>query len=212
MKPDRSYSAFFYGTLMHPDILKRVIGNDGAHLKICSAILLDHTRHHVKEADYPALLPYSKSQAMFNRKLSPEEKSVRGSLVSGLSESDMRLLDIYEGDEYTRDLVPVHPLSAPTILSPQINGQLAPLPSAAPHSHHPSSLPQPILANTYVWCKPPTWCTPSLWSFEDFVKNNAWKWVGVGTTDSDHFLEVDRRREMGGFIVRCGGGGRDGVY
>jgi hypothetical protein len=51
-----------------------------------------------------------------------------------------------------------------------------------------------------------------LWSFEDFVKNNAWKWVGVGTTDSDHFLEVDRRREMGGFIVRCGGGGRDGVY
>ncbi|KIM80477.1 hypothetical protein PILCRDRAFT_533611 [Piloderma croceum F 1598] len=40
MKPDRSYSAFFYGTLMHPDILKRVIGNDGAHLKICSAILL----------------------------------------------------------------------------------------------------------------------------------------------------------------------------
>jgi hypothetical protein len=35
---------------------------------------------------------------MFNRKLSPEEKSVRGSLVTGLSESDMRLLDIYEGD------------------------------------------------------------------------------------------------------------------
>jgi hypothetical protein len=40
MKPERSYSAFFYGTLMHPDILRRVIGNDGAHLKICSAILL----------------------------------------------------------------------------------------------------------------------------------------------------------------------------
>ena len=35
---------------------------------------------------------------MFNRKLSPEEKSVRGSLVTGLSESDVMLLDIYEGD------------------------------------------------------------------------------------------------------------------
>ena len=35
---------------------------------------------------------------MFNRKLSPEEKSVRGSLVTGLSESEVRLLDIYEGD------------------------------------------------------------------------------------------------------------------
>jgi hypothetical protein len=35
---------------------------------------------------------------MFNRKLTPEEKSVRGSLVTGLNESDMRLLDVYEGD------------------------------------------------------------------------------------------------------------------
>jgi len=210
MKPERPYSAFFYGTLMHPDILKRVIGNDGAHLKICSAILLDHTRHHLKQADYPALLPYSKSRTMFNRKLSPEEKSVRGSLVTGLSESEVRLLDIYEGDEYTRDLVPVHPLSAPTTLSPQIHGQQTSLPSAAPHSHCPSSLPPPIYAHTYIWCKPPTWLTPSLWSFEDFVKNNAWKWVGVvGSAENEHFKEVDRRREVGGgFILRCGVGDR----
>lgn len=40
MNPDGLYCAFFYGTLMHPDILKRVIGNDGTHLKICSGILL----------------------------------------------------------------------------------------------------------------------------------------------------------------------------
>lgn len=33
-------SAFFYGTLMHPKILKRVIGNDGSHLQICPAVLL----------------------------------------------------------------------------------------------------------------------------------------------------------------------------
>jgi hypothetical protein len=35
-----SHSAFFYGTLMHPKILQRVIGNDGGHLMICPAILL----------------------------------------------------------------------------------------------------------------------------------------------------------------------------
>jgi hypothetical protein len=35
---------------------------------------------------------------MFNRKLSPEEKAVRGSLVTGLSEAEVKLLDIYEGD------------------------------------------------------------------------------------------------------------------
>jgi hypothetical protein len=32
--------AFFYGTLMHPEVLKRVIGNDGAHLEICPAVLM----------------------------------------------------------------------------------------------------------------------------------------------------------------------------
>jgi len=197
---------------MHPDILKRVIGNDGAHLNICSAILLDHTRHHVNQADYPALLPYSKSKTMFNRRLSPEEKSVRGSLVTGLSESDMRLLDIYEGDEYTRDLVQVYPLSAPATLSPQVNGHQSALPSAAPHSYSPATLPSPIHAQTYIWCKPPTWLTPSLWSFEDFVKNSAWKWVGVGSVESEHFREVDRRRQMGGFIVKCGGGDRERNY
>lgn len=33
-------SAFFYGTLLHPKVLKRVIGNDGSHLTICPAVLL----------------------------------------------------------------------------------------------------------------------------------------------------------------------------
>ena len=33
-------SAFFYGILMHPKILKDVIRNDGSHLKLCPAVLL----------------------------------------------------------------------------------------------------------------------------------------------------------------------------
>jgi hypothetical protein len=37
---DTTYSAFFYGTLLHPKILKRVIGNDGSHLEMCPAVLL----------------------------------------------------------------------------------------------------------------------------------------------------------------------------
>ena len=32
-------SAFFYGTLMHPAVIRRVIRNDGLHLQMCSAIL-----------------------------------------------------------------------------------------------------------------------------------------------------------------------------
>ena len=37
------FSAFFYGTLLHPKILRRVIGNDGSHLEICPAVLLVST-------------------------------------------------------------------------------------------------------------------------------------------------------------------------
>jgi len=40
MVHEQQFSAFFYGTLLHPNILKRVIGNDGSHLQICPAVLL----------------------------------------------------------------------------------------------------------------------------------------------------------------------------
>jgi len=36
---DTMASAFFYGTLMHPKILKRILDNDANHLQICPAIL-----------------------------------------------------------------------------------------------------------------------------------------------------------------------------
>lgn len=42
-------SAFVYGTLMHPKILKRVLHNDARHLKICPAILMvgpSYTQRH----------------------------------------------------------------------------------------------------------------------------------------------------------------------
>ncbi|EPQ52835.1 hypothetical protein GLOTRDRAFT_46720 [Gloeophyllum trabeum ATCC 11539] len=98
LRPRKTYAAFFYGTLLHPKILKRVIGNDGSHLQICPAVLLDHTRHHVKHADYPAVVPYEKSRVFFDKELEPEERSVRGTLVTGLNKRDMDFLDTFEGD------------------------------------------------------------------------------------------------------------------
>ena len=40
-----------------------------------------------------------------------------------------------------------------------------------------------------------------LWSYEDFVRENAWKWVGRSAHD-DHYAEVDRRRELDGKTLR----------
>jgi hypothetical protein len=53
---------------------------------------------YLKGADYPGILPYSRSKTMFGRELDQEEKSVRGTLVTGLTTSDTMLLDIFEGD------------------------------------------------------------------------------------------------------------------
>lgn len=82
---------------MHPQILKRVIGHSGSNLKICPAVLLDYTRHHVISEDYPGILPYSKSRSLFSSDLDREDRCVRGSLVTGLSELDVKVLDEFEG-------------------------------------------------------------------------------------------------------------------
>ncbi len=111
--------AFFYGTLMHPKILRRVIGHAGLNVRVCPAILTDYTRHQVKvrcqdalfsdlafskDEDYPGIIPWSQSQ-QFKRDLSEEEKSVRGTLVDGLEPMDILLLDTFEGN-VSHQLIP----------------------------------------------------------------------------------------------------------
>lgn len=54
-------------------------------------------------ADYPGVIPYGETVALLDLnkqtpELSPEERTVRGSLVQGLNESDIALLDVFEGD------------------------------------------------------------------------------------------------------------------
>ncbi|RPD61226.1 hypothetical protein L226DRAFT_560363 [Lentinus tigrinus ALCF2SS1-7] len=212
-----SHSAFFYGTLLHPSILRRVIGHDGGQLQICPALLLEHTRHKIKHADYPAVIPYTKSKELFasagHADLSPEERTVRGTFVQGLNDQDIHLLDLFEGDEYTRENVDVHPLGPLTPLSS------TPVPkSSMPSSsetatdayvvplHAPSlppldALPTPLPAQTYIYAGPLTDLSPELWSYEDFVRENAWKWVGRSALE-DNYVEVDRRRDMGGKTLR----------
>jgi len=91
-------TAFFYGTLMAPQVLHRVCHGSTApdnpiyashNLKATPAILHNFRRHKVRYADYPAILPVSRS-------------TVRGTFVSGLTDADIWRLDLFEGDEYER--------------------------------------------------------------------------------------------------------------
>ncbi|KAI0749388.1 hypothetical protein C8Q80DRAFT_1269275 [Daedaleopsis nitida] len=223
-----SYSAFFYGTLMHPSILRRVIGHSGKDLEICPALLLEHTRHKIKFADYPGVLPYTKSHELFVKSgrgdLPQEDRTVRGTFVKGLNDKDIALLDLFEGNyaclkEYTREEVLIHPL-----------GRLAPLsstmvpnhsiPSSTPASlsdaatdsyvvplHAPalpalSALALPLRAQTYIYAGPLTDLSPELWSYADFVRENAWKWVGRGRDADDYYVEVERRQALDGQTLK----------
>ena len=71
------------------------------------------------------------------------------------------------------------------------------MPLTAPELSPLDSLPPPLSAQTYIYAGPLKGLSPELWSYEDFVRENAWKWVGRGALD-DNYAEVDHRREMNG--------------
>ncbi|KAF9485203.1 hypothetical protein BDN70DRAFT_679573 [Pholiota conissans] len=172
----KTYNSFFYGTLMHPKILKAVIKNDGSHLQLSPAVILDYTRHKVKGADYPGVLPFKRGEKLFTHTLSREERSVRGTLVKGLTEQDIKYLDEFEGTEYTREPVEAHPLEPFVDLSSHPDDDQDLIPS------HPPPLPETfessasIHAETYIYLDEKA-LEAELWSFEDFVKSDrARKW------------------------------------
>jgi len=51
-----------------------------------------------QDVDYPGVVPYQQSRSFFDHELSRDECCVRGSIVTGLDEKDIRLLDHFEGE------------------------------------------------------------------------------------------------------------------
>ncbi|KAF8339718.1 uncharacterized protein EI90DRAFT_2966890 [Cantharellus anzutake] len=176
-------SAFFYGTLMAPTILSWVIDNDGSHLQVAPAVLLEHTRHQVKNVDYPAVVAYEQSRSLFDRELTQDERSVRGTLVNGLTPQDVTSLDLFEGDEYKSEKVQVHILAPPSPMS------LASTTHLLSHSTPmPDPLPEPVPCFVYIWIYPLSRLEPILWSYDEFVKEKIHRWLHsepVGDGDED---------------------------
>ena len=126
----------------------------------------------------------------------------------------MRLWD----QEYKRKKVQVHPLGPIVPLaayevpkhrvpSSIVEDTLDLTPSTPePLPLNPSeTLSPPIECETYIWVSYPEELSKEPWTFHDFIRLNAWKWVpGESEVAADHedYLEVDRRRDMKGNIVR----------
>lgn len=124
----QAHSLFFYGTLCHAAVLRRVIGNNGQHLTCRDAILEDHVRLHVAgegayalqfvpgrptpfadkpadlglcpSTDYPAVVSVDSAESaqLLKRSLEATERRVQGVLVQGLTDEDVAMLDEFEGD------------------------------------------------------------------------------------------------------------------
>jgi hypothetical protein len=163
-----SHTAFFYGTLMAPPVLHRVIWGSQtpptpAHaslLRIRPAILHAHQRHKVKHADYPAILPTS------------TPSTVRGTLVEGLTDGDIWRLDIFEGSEYERRKVKVK------VLEGEGTGDLS-----QPEDKNVEGAE--VEAETYIWIAGAQRLEAEEWDFSEFVRDKMNRWVGKEGAEAD---------------------------
>jgi hypothetical protein len=163
-----SHTAFFYGTLMAPPVLHRVIWGSqtpptpthASLLRIRPAILHAHQRHKVKHADYPAILPTS------------TPSTVRGTLVEGLTDGDIWRLDIFEGSEYERRKVEVR------VLDGEGTGDLS-----QPEEKNVEGAG--FEAETYIWIAGAQRLEAEEWDFSEFVRDKMKRWVGKEGAEAD---------------------------
>lgn len=176
---------------MAPPVLYRVIYGttepetwQKALTTVRPALLQGYRRHKVKHADYPAILPHDAS-------------SVRGSLVTGLLDEDIRRLDIFEGDEYDRQEISVLALKD-TALDEVID-----------ESKLSEYVTDTVRAETYVWIAGSHQLESEEWDFEEFKREKMYAWIGQAKNESvqvdEGFADVDRDRAQEGRHDPTGG-------
>ena len=69
--------------------------------------------------------------------------------------------------------VPVDVATSGAVGDSLISADLPPLPAAA-------ELAQTVPAQTYAWGQDDGYLDKELWSFDDFVRENAWRWIDHG--------------------------------
>lgn len=114
--------------------------------------------------------------------------------------------------EYAREIVRVHPLESivpmNSAISPNASIPASNSTASAIAPAHPEPLPSrdrlepSIECHTYIWCRPLSELDKGLWTFDEFMQTNSWKWVGSKADGNEDYQEVERRRQMAGEIVR----------
>ena len=93
--------------------------------------------------------------------------------------------------EYIREAVSVFPLA-----------EFAPLLNSAGTLVAPSEplpeLREFIPVHTYIWADRLDRLVPEVWSFDIFVKEKLWRWVGKAGSRNEYYDIVDERRALNG--------------
>ena|ERR1700728_189222 len=184
---------------MAPGVLYRVIyGN--AHPEpwqqklttVRPALLESHRRHRVKYMSYPAITPCTGS-------------SVRGSVVTGLTQGDIYRLDIFEGDQYLRKKVKVKVLKNVGLEDSIQTGE--------PEEH----APEEVEAETYIWKNDLSELEDGEWDFEEFKRERMHYWMGESSSEESNievdegFADVDNAVATENGIDHTGGRGANGT-
>ncbi|OAV89070.1 hypothetical protein PTTG_09536 [Puccinia triticina 1-1 BBBD Race 1] len=143
---------FFYGTLMNVRILERVIGRPSSKLTIQPAQITGYCRFKIRDAHYPGLLPASAAEVALNRPPTLEEQTVTGTLVSGLSATDVALLDAFEGEEYESQTAHINLMDSNR-----------PPVEAIVYIYAPAIVSQKVL--------------PCVWSYDEFLNSHLSQWI-----------------------------------
>ncbi|KAI0012802.1 AIG2-like family-domain-containing protein [Xylariaceae sp. FL0662B] len=175
--PGRTHAAFFYGTLMAPEVFFTVcyrFSNENVALlksihKFQPAMLHGFCRRRVQDADYPGITPDS-------------DHEVRGMYVTGLTDANIFHLDNFEGSEYERKKVKVRLLEK--VGNNQGEGHVE---------------GEEVECEVYVF-KYPSSLENREWDFEEFRTQKMKRWTreDYDFDDTDHFapqhVEGDEER------------------
>ena len=159
------------------------------------ALLHGFRRHRVRGRDYPGIVPVSNSNNATgnssdkitmttpNASSVPpasvqEGASVLGSLVSGLTDGDVRRLDQFEGSQYEKCQVRVCMLRS--IASSSQEERLKDTLNAQTHVAEEG---EEIEATAYVWISGREWLEDAEWDFETFKRDKMKWWVAADERD-----------------------------
>ncbi|KAJ5512207.1 hypothetical protein N7463_001759 [Penicillium fimorum] len=183
---------FFYGTLMAPQILHKVIHGQAnpepwqkAMLRFQPAILHGYRRHRVQDADYPGIVAVRETKTEAEKSSAPKTSpgpSVMGTLVSGLTDADIYRLDRFEGSDYEKKQVTVRILRdtrgdnkhAGEGVSDE--NQLREMLDATSTEGDEG---EEVSAVTYVYTAGKDMLEDAEWDFESFKRDKMAWWVGA---------------------------------